>query len=62
MDQLLHRVRRDLTHTITGLPLGTTVTLLVRAVGGCLPADSQPVSATTRTDQVYIPKCLYTEW
>lgn len=44
-----------LSHTVTGLALGTTVTLQVRALGGCLPAVSQPVSGTTRTDQVYIP-------
>lgn len=44
-----------LTHTVTGLPLGTTVTLQVRALGGCLPAVSQPVSGQTVTDQVYIP-------
>jgi gliding motility-associated-like protein len=44
-----------LTHTITGLNLGTSVTLLVRALGGCLPAVSAPVTGQTRTDQVYIP-------
>lgn len=44
-----------LTHLVTGLPLGTTITLQVRALGGCLPAASAPVSGTTRTDQVYIP-------
>lgn len=47
-----------LTHTVTGLPLGTTVTLLVRGTGGCQPAISQPVSATTRTDMVYIPNAF----
>jgi gliding motility-associated-like protein len=44
-----------LTHTITGLPLGTTVTLRVRALGGCTPAVSAPVSGQTVTDQIYIP-------
>ncbi len=44
-----------LTHTVSGLQLGTTVTLRVRALGGCLPAASQPVSGQTVTDQVYIP-------
>jgi gliding motility-associated-like protein len=47
-----------LTHTIANLPLGTTVTLLVRANGGCLPAVSQPATATTRTDQIYIPNAF----
>ncbi len=47
-----------LTHTVSGLALGTTVTLQVRAVGGCLPSESQPVSATTRTDQIYIPNAF----
>lgn len=47
-----------LTHTITNLPLGTTVNLQVRAVGGCAPAASLTVSATTRTDQVYIPNAF----
>jgi len=47
-----------LSHTVTNLPLGTTVTLLVRANGGCTPAESQPVSATTRTDQVFIPNAF----
>ena len=46
---------QGLTHTITGLPLGTSVTLLVRALGGCLPAVSQPATGQTVTDQVYIP-------
>ncbi len=49
---------QGLTHTITGLQLGTTVTLRVRALGGCLAAVSQPVAATTRTDQVYIPNAF----
>ncbi|MFM7671831.1 MAG: gliding motility-associated C-terminal domain-containing protein [Bacteroidota bacterium] len=44
-----------LTHTITGLPLGTSVTLQVRANGGCNPAVSAPVTGQTVTDQIYIP-------
>jgi gliding motility-associated-like protein len=44
-----------LTHTISGLTLGATVTLQVRALGGCLISISAPVTAQTRTDQVYIP-------
>jgi gliding motility-associated-like protein len=44
-----------LTHTITGLPLGTSVTLRVRANGGCTPAVSAPVTGQTVTDQIYIP-------
>lgn len=44
-----------LTHTLTGLPLGTSVTLRVRANGGCIPAVSAPVTGQTVTDQIYIP-------
>ena len=44
-----------LTHTITGLALGTSVTLQVRALGGCLPTVSAAVTGQTRTDQVFIP-------
>lgn len=44
-----------LTHTITGLAPLTTVTILVRANGGCLPSISQPVSGRTNTDQIYFP-------
>lgn len=44
-----------LTHTVTNLQLGTTVTLRVRALGGCTPAVSQPVTGQTVTDQVYVP-------
>jgi gliding motility-associated-like protein len=47
-----------LTHTITGLSVGTTITLRVRALGGCLPAESQPVSGTTVTEMVYIPNAF----
>lgn len=44
-----------LTHTVTGLQVNQTVTFMVRALGGCIQAISPPVSATTITDQVYIP-------
>ena len=44
-----------LTHTVSGLTLGVTVTFQVRALGGCLPAVSALVQGQTRTDQVYIP-------
>ena len=44
-----------LTHTVTGLQVNQTVTLLVRALGGCVQAISLPVSGTTITDEVYIP-------
>jgi gliding motility-associated-like protein len=44
-----------LTHTVTGLQVGQSVTLIVRALGGCLPAVSQPVTGQTVSDQVYIP-------
>lgn len=44
-----------LTHTVSGLTLGATVNLQVRALGGCLPAVSAAVAGQTRTDQVYIP-------
>jgi gliding motility-associated-like protein len=47
-----------LTHTVTGLTVGTTITLQVRALGGCDPAVSLPVSGTTVTDQVYIPNAF----
>lgn len=47
-----------LTHVVTGLAVGTTVTLQVRTQGGCQPAVSQPVSGTTRTDMVYIPNAF----
>ncbi len=42
-------------HTITGLQPLTSVTLLVRAIGGCQEVRSQPVIGQTLTDQVYIP-------
>jgi gliding motility-associated-like protein len=44
-----------LTHTVSGLQVGQTVSLLARALGGCLPAVSLPVTSQTVTDQVYIP-------
>jgi gliding motility-associated-like protein len=49
---------QGLTHAVTGLPLGTTVTLQVRALGSCVPAESQPVTGQTITDQVYIPNAF----
>jgi gliding motility-associated-like protein len=47
-----------LTHVVTGLQLGATVTLQVRAIGGCLPAVSAPVSGQTRTDEIYFPNAF----
>lgn len=44
-----------ITHTVTGLQVGQTVSLIVRALGGCLPAISLSVTGQTVTDQVYIP-------
>src|SRR5206468_3554921 len=44
-----------LIHTVTGLQVGQSVTLLVRALGGCAPAVSQPVTGTAISDEVYIP-------
>ncbi|MBC7946542.1 MAG: gliding motility-associated C-terminal domain-containing protein [Chitinophagaceae bacterium] len=44
-----------LTHTVTGLQVGQSVTLIVRALGGCVDVLSQPVTGTTVTDQIYIP-------
>ncbi|RFM26781.1 PKD domain-containing protein [Deminuibacter soli] len=44
-----------LTHTVNGLQTGTTVTLKVRALGGCTEAISAAVAATTVMDEVYIP-------
>lgn len=42
-------------HSITGLQVGVTVTIQVRALGGCVPAVSTAVAATTAIDEVYIP-------
>jgi gliding motility-associated-like protein len=44
-----------LTHTVLGLTVGRSVTLQVRALGGCAPAVSQSVSGTTVSDQVFAP-------
>jgi gliding motility-associated-like protein len=46
------------THVVGGQQLGATVTLQVRALGGCLPAVSAPVSGQTRTDEVYFPNAF----
>ena len=43
-----------LTHTISGLTVGQTVTLSVRATGGCQPSTGQ-ATAQTLTDEVFIP-------
>ncbi len=47
-----------LTHTVSGLQVGQTLTLQVRVLGGCVPVASLPVSGTTVTDQVYIPNAF----
>jgi trimeric autotransporter adhesin len=47
-----------LTHVVSGLQLGATVTLQVRALGGCLPSVSAPVSGQTRTDEIYFPNAF----
>jgi trimeric autotransporter adhesin len=44
-----------LQHRVTGLAPLTTVTLIVRANGGCQDAVSAPVSGKTLTDQIYFP-------
>lgn len=44
-----------LTHTVSGLSVGQSVTLQVRTLGGCLPTTSAAVTAQTVTDQVFIP-------
>lgn len=44
-----------LSHRVTGLAPLTTVTLIVRANGGCQDAISAPVSGKTLTDQIYFP-------
>jgi gliding motility-associated-like protein len=46
------------THVVGGQQLGATVTLVVRALGGCLPAVSAPVSGQTRTDEIYFPNAF----
>ncbi|GAO42579.1 hypothetical protein FPE01S_01_15940 [Flavihumibacter petaseus NBRC 106054] len=42
-------------HMITNLRPSTTITIQVRATGGCEFEVSSPVSATTLTDNVFIP-------
>ena len=44
-----------LTHTVTGLNPSQTVSILVRGLGGCVQNVSAAVSATTLTDNVFIP-------
>ncbi len=44
-----------LTHRISGLAPLTSVTLIVRANGGCQDATSAPVTGKTLTDQIYFP-------
>ncbi|BAV08634.1 T9SS type B sorting domain-containing protein [Filimonas lacunae] len=44
-----------LSHTVTGLSLGETVTIKVRVLGSCVPAISTAVSATTMVQEVFIP-------
>lgn len=44
-----------LTHRVTGLSPLQTISLLVRANGGCQDAVSAPATARTLTDQVFFP-------
>lgn len=44
-----------LSHTVTGLQLAQTVTIKVRVLGSCLPAESAPLSATTMVQEVFVP-------
>ncbi|BAV09119.1 CHU large protein [Filimonas lacunae] len=44
-----------LTHTISGLKPLQTVTLIVRALGGCEIKESNTATATTLSDKVFIP-------
>ncbi|MBL7727886.1 MAG: gliding motility-associated C-terminal domain-containing protein, partial [Dinghuibacter sp.] len=46
------------THTVTGLAPLQTVTLVVKALGGCRDTVSAPVTARTLTDQIYIPNAF----
>jgi trimeric autotransporter adhesin len=46
------------THTVIGLVPLQTVTLIVKALGGCRDTISVPVSARTLTDQIYIPNAF----
>lgn len=43
------------THTVTGLQLGQTVTIKVRTLGSCVPAESVAVAATTMVQEVFVP-------
>lgn len=47
-----------LTHTVTGLGVNQSVTIQVRALGGCDIVVSAAISATTITDQVYVPNAF----
>ncbi|BAV04945.1 gliding motility-associated C-terminal domain-containing protein [Filimonas lacunae] len=47
-----------LSHTVTGLSLGETITLKVRVLGSCTAAESAPVSATTMQEEVFAPNSL----
>jgi len=49
---------QGLTHTVSGLQVGATVTLQVRALGGCETTSSMAVSGQTRTDQIFIPSAF----
>jgi gliding motility-associated-like protein len=44
-----------LTHTVTGLQPLQSVTIIVRALGGCVEARSLPFTGKAVTDQVFIP-------
>jgi gliding motility-associated-like protein len=44
-----------LTHTVTGLLPLQAVTIVVRAKGGCVDIDSQPVTGRTLSDEIFIP-------
>lgn len=44
-----------LTHVVTGLQLGQTVTIKVRTLGSCMPAESVAVAATTMVQEVFVP-------
>lgn len=44
-----------LSHTVGNLQPGDELTLIVRALGGCLPAESNAVTGKTGADNVFIP-------
>jgi len=44
-----------LTHTVSNLQVGQSVTLTVRPLGGCTAPASQPATGQTITDAVFIP-------